>query len=283
MKSLLRDNIKLEDDNHRYYLLDDPNIDLISCTTFIEYFFHKFDSIGIANNLTANHPAYIGMRPQELVASWEIVANEGTKIHNEIDRYIKYDETPSSTKSIQAIDWLKSIEKGKYEILSEIIIYSKEIKLAGTVDLIFCDKESKTINIYDWKTSKSMNTISYGSKMGRTQATSSLMDCNFIHYSLQLSLYRYIIEKYYGFKVSKLTLLHLNGSSVTPFECNYMEEVIEDMLKDDRIKLAKETEENLTKEYINELGFEPEDYFEPEPEDFFNPEDFEEPNPNDLM
>ena len=116
--------------------------------------------------------------------------------------------------------------------------------------------------------------------MGRVPATSTLMDCNFIHYSLQLSLYRYILENYYSLKVNNLTLLHLNNN-MTPYDCNYMKNVIIEMLKYDRVKLAKETEDSLTKEFVNDFGIEPE--YEPDFEDFIDPEEFEGPAPEDII
>jgi len=189
MNQLFRDNIQLDESNHRYYLIDEPQTDFVSCTTFIDYFFHKFDSVGVANNLTTNHPKYIDIAPQDLVKTWENIAREGTDIHKDIDIFIKSGKMSQNNKSKIAIDWLNKIDRNRYDILSEVIIYSKEIKLAGTVDLILFNKENNTLDIYDWKTSKSIEKSSYGSKMGRVKATSSLMDCNFIHYSLQFSLY----------------------------------------------------------------------------------------------
>ncbi|HQI42295.1 MAG: hypothetical protein B6D44_06185 [Ignavibacteriales bacterium UTCHB2] len=278
MNELHNDKIRIDESNHRYYLIDEPQTDFVSCTTFIEYFFHKFDSVGVANNLTMSHPNYIGMTPQELVKIWENAASEGTQVHKEIDNFIKYGTIPQNSKSKIASDWIKKIDRDKYEILSEKIIYSNEIKIAGTVDLILLNRENNTIDIYDWKTSKSIDQNSYGMKMGRVPITSNLKDCNFIHYSLQLSLYRFILESYYSLKVDKLTLLHLNNN-ITPYQCSYMQNVIIEMLKYDRFKLAKETEDSLTKEFVNEFGFEPEPNFE----DFIDPEDFGVPTPEDLL
>lgn len=261
MKKLLCDKIRLDESNHRYYLIDEPQIDFVSCTTFVEYFFRKFDSIGIANGLTANHPNYIGMEPQELVKIWEQSAKDGTEVHKEIDNFIKTGKSPKKDKSKIAVEWLKKIDRSKYDILSEVIIYSKEIKMAGTVDLLLINKKNKSIDIYDWKTTKSIKKNSYGMKMGRKPVTNKLMDCNFIHYSLQLSLYRYLIENYYHLKVNKLTLLHLNNT-LTSYECDYMPNIIDEMLKYDRAILAKETEESLTKNINIVFDVEVEDFIE---------------------
>jgi hypothetical protein len=51
----------------------------------------------------------------------------------------------------------------------------------------------QTLSIYDWKFSKEIQTHSFGKK-GLGPAT-ELNDCNTTHYSLQLNLYREILEK----------------------------------------------------------------------------------------
>ena len=45
-------------------------------------------------------------------------------------------------------------------------------------------------------------------------ASSNIQDSKFNHYSLQLSLYRYILENYYGLTIDSHAILHLND-----FEC----------------------------------------------------------------
>lgn len=249
MHNIFRDNIRLNEADHRYFLVDDPDADFVSCTTFIEYFFKKFDAIGIANKLTSTHPNYMGMPPQELVKTWESSSLIGTQVHKEIDDHIKFGTYPLHSKSKLGVDWFRSLDFDRYEIFSETMIYSKEINIAGTVDLVLRDKETDTIDIYDWKTSKAIEKTSFGGRVGSTPATQTLLDCNFNHYSLQLSLYRYLLENFYGLKVETLTLLHLNSTSVIQYKCPYMKDTIAEMLKYDRAALAKKTEESLTKEY----------------------------------
>ena len=246
-------DITLDEATHKYNLESDPSIDFTSCTTFIKYFFKAFDSIGIANNLVANHPNYIGMSPQELAEVWDKKAEVGTLVHNEIDKYIKNDETPSLDKSILAVNWLNNYLNNDSQIYSEVILYAKTLQLAGTVDLLVYNKSTNLYEIFDWKTSQKIDKNSYGNKMGTTKATSKLMDCNFILYSLQLSLYRYILEEYYNISISKTTILHINDTEVIPYESKHYKTEIEEMLKFDRDALQRKAEDSLTKEYINPL------------------------------
>jgi hypothetical protein len=248
----LSDNkIFLKEDIHEYQLIDDPEMEFTSCTTFAKYFFQPFDKIGIANSLTNTHPNYIAMTPQMLVKQWDKLAEEGTLIHNEIEQFIKNKvDVPTREKSKVAIKWIKKNFTDRYDVFSEVIIYSKELALAGSIDILLYDKEEKSYKILDWKTNKKIETSSYRNRMGTHKASSNLMDCNYIHYSIQLSLYRYILEEYYNLDVTGTAISHLTDGKVISYKTEYHKHKIEDMLKADRIALKKKAEENLTKEYI---------------------------------
>jgi len=57
--------------------------------------------------------------------------------------------------------------------------------------------------------------------MGIHPTTANIMDCNHNHYAMQLSLYRYLLESYYGTKVHIQMIGHLKDdnckSYITPY------------------------------------------------------------------
>jgi hypothetical protein len=59
-----------------------------------------------------------------------------------------------------------------------------------------------------------------------------LPDTNYWHYSLQLNVYRYILQKHYGFVVSELALvvLHPENSSWKVAKLNFMDEEVAGMM-----------------------------------------------------
>jgi len=251
MQKFTDTNITLIEDIHKYELKDDPEFEFTSCTTFAKYFFEPFDKIGIANNLAGSHQRYMDKSPQEIVEQWDESAVEGTLVHAEVEKFIKENEEPTHPKSKIAAKWIKEhlIEIDRYEIFSEVIVYSKEIALAGTIDLLIYDKLTKTYKIVDWKTNKRIDTTSYNNKTGNHKTTAHLMDCKFIHYSIQLSLYRYILEKYYGLTVSGAAISHLAEDNVRIYKTEYYKAEIEEMLKADRDALKIRAEESLTTEF----------------------------------
>ena len=251
MQKITDNNIFLKEDVHEYQLVDDPEMEFTSCTTFAKYFFQPFDKIGIANNLTSTHPNYMAMSPQLLVEQWDKIAEEGTLIHNEIEQFIKNDlDEPTREKSKVAIEWIKKNFTDRYEVFSEVIVYSKELALAGSIDILLYDKEAKSYKILDWKTNKKIDTTSFRNKMGTHEASSNLMDCNYTHYAIQLSLYRYILENNYDIEISGTAISHLTDGKVISYNTEYHKREIEDMLKADRVALKKKADDSLTKEFI---------------------------------
>jgi len=251
MNKLSDKSIKLIEKTHQYVLATDPNIEFTSVTKFIKYFFKQFDSIGIANKLTSTNIKYLNMTPQELVEVWNKKGEAGTVVHSEIEKYIKENSAPSNPKSKLAVEWIKQEFIDDYDVLSEVIVYSKELKLAGTIDILLHDRINDTYKIFDWKTSERINTTSFNFKMGTHSATSNLMDCNYNHYALQLSMYQYLLESSYNLNITERAIIHLDKDCVTTYKTDYLKNEIENMFKADRIELKAIAENSLTKEFVN--------------------------------
>ena len=250
MQKITDNNISLIEETHTYVLADEPEMEFTSATTFISYFFEAFDKIGIANNLTSTHAKYMEMTAQELVKEWEDVANEGTLIHAEIEKFIKSGiDSSTKPKSKIAIEWIKKGFTDQFDVSTEVIVYSKELCIAGSIDILLYDKKNDAYRILDWKTGKKIDKESFNNKMGHHKATSKIMDCKLTKYSFQLSLYRYILEKHYGLNVSTLIISHITEEKVIHYKTEYFKKEIEEMLKADRSALKKQAEESLTLEY----------------------------------
>ena len=120
-------------------------------------------------------------------------------------------------KSIFSIHLLTKFKNlSEFVFYPEVIIYSEELGIAGSIDVLAKDTKNDTYIIIDWKTSKSISKSSFGGRMGIHPITSHLMDCKYVHYSMQLSLYRYLIEEFYGIKVSNLLIAHLKNNECKP-------------------------------------------------------------------
>ncbi len=98
---------------------------------------------------------------------------------------------------------------------TELLIYDEELKLSGSIDMVYENQEDGTLSIYDWKRCKSIDKTNGWNKFAITECISHLPDSNFWHYSLQLNTYKMILERNYGKKVTALYLVRLHPDSTT--------------------------------------------------------------------
>ena len=232
MNHILDNDIVLNEELHEYRLIDRPEASFTSVTTYVEHFFEGFDALKIATKLVNNHPRYSDHTIESLMAEWKATADYGTRVHHEIEKWIKERIEPEDKKAIHGRDWLAQYElRSDMDVLSEVIVYSTELSIAGTVDILAKDNATGEYDIIDWKTSKKIETASYRKKMGTHPSTRHVMDCNFYHYSLQLSLYRYILEQYYGLKIHNQLIGHLKDDGVHALVTPYMRDEINEMLR----------------------------------------------------
>jgi ATP-dependent exoDNAse (exonuclease V) beta subunit len=199
----------------------------------IANYFEPFKKHEIANKLVTTSPKYMGMDPSNLIANWDAARDYGTKVHNEIELFLNEDIKPEEIESFAAIEWLKKYETNpEIKIYSEVIVYSKELKIAGSIDILIHDQLNNCYEIIDWKTSKSIDKSSFGGKMGTHSITNHLMDCKYVHYSIQLSFYRYLLEKFYGLKIQNQLIAHLKGNSCTMHTANYYQKEVLNIISD---------------------------------------------------
>ena len=80
----------------------------------------------------------------------------------------------------------------------------------------------------------------------------NLMDCNYIHYSLQLSLYAYLLQQINPeFNIKSLKLIHIDHDNKQhEYECEYLKDDVERMLKHYKKKLKMELEYNKLKPVV---------------------------------
>jgi len=190
---------------HRYSTRD-TNETLRSCTQFIHLWKPEFDATG---EITAKYADKHGLTVDEVKEKWKIINEEactyGTAVHEELEYFINTGEIRDSDYSKIVEQFSKFNFEGK--LFSEVMVYSLDLMIAGTVDLI--EKLDKVnINIYDFKTNKKL----LKKNPWRTKMLHGLWymdDCNFNHYTLQLSLYGYLCELK-GLKVNKLMIYYIN-------------------------------------------------------------------------
>lgn len=112
------------------------------------------------------------------------------------------------------LTWFQGIRLFCKVFASEQVIYDEEFKIAGTPDAILITEndlitgevlETPQMILLDWKCTKKIETFS--EKRSTNPDLYHLMDCSLHRYTLQLSLYKYILEKRYDLKLSNTMYL----------------------------------------------------------------------------
>ena len=147
--------------------------------------------------------------------------------------FIKKDQAPEHKMSIMGANWIKEKQKNPHNTFySEVIVFSKELGIAGTIDVLVYNSEQDMYHLVDWKTNKRIDKNSFRKKKGILESSKHLDDCNFNHYSLQLTFYRYILERYYGLEIGSQTLFHLKEDNYEIFNVDYKSEDLISMLRE---------------------------------------------------
>lgn len=215
-------NIVFDEGPHIYYI--NGSSDNISVTTFVHnHLFPHFDSDKIIERMMRScnwqNSKYYGQTPDEIKEGWEknkIEASEaGTAMHRSIELF--YNNETVDNSSIEYQYFLKFNEKHKEDLIpyrTEWVIYDEETKLCGSIDMLFKKKKSddKHLIMYDWKRSKKITDENNFEK--GFPPIDHLPNSNYWHYSLQLNIYKKILEKNYGKVIEEMYLLSLHPNNV---------------------------------------------------------------------
>ena len=192
---------------------------------------------------------------QDILDEWQRTNIEscerGTAIHLQMEEsFTKHKETDLKKYGLGGkflVNTNATLEKNNSELLDiekgvfpEYLIYRKsedgKFRLAGQIDLLI--KDGNDIYIRDFKTNKKLEDKSFFNSKTKKNTMmkyplNNLMDCNMVHYALQLSTYAWMLQQINPeFRIKSLVLEHHDHSgNVTEHEVDY--------LKDDVIRMCK--------------------------------------------
>ena len=207
--------------NHRYYI--DGNPDTISVSQLIDKFFPEFDALQAATNLNPKHKLY-GLPVEEIIAIWKKkgieAAKLGTHLHLQIENYYKNQLYNSNSKEFNHFLAFKERFSNMNPVRTEWRIFDEDYLIAGTIDMLY-KKEDGTYYVFDWKRSEKVvnkdgsimtSDPSHTFTKFASGNLNHLTDDSYYKYALQQNIYRYILEKKYGYRISSLNLLILHPS-----------------------------------------------------------------------
>ena len=215
-----RDNRIFFDEEPHIYYVDDKKVGT-SCTTLIHTFFPSFNEKEVSKNCVKYHfnnetSKYYQKSQNDILNMWEDnrkeAAEKGTFMHKSIELF--YNDEPYDNSNIEFKYFEKFFTDNPHleAYRTEWEVYDEELDLAGSIDMVYKNKDTNNFDIYDWKRSKE---IKKDSRDNAFSPIDHIPNSNFWQYSLQLNIYKYILEKNYNIKIGDLYLVVLHPNHYT--------------------------------------------------------------------
>jgi len=257
------ERIQFEEESHTY-TIDGARAGWTSCTGFLHNFFGHFDADAVIAKMMSSskwyESKYYGMTAEAIKKQWsdkgKASSEAGTRMHLDIEHFYnalpaawahsgpRAVDVPTGLTAMKEEDGWNAAAGAEWDYFkdyqtaygsrfepfrTEWLVFDEEHKVAGSIDMVY-KKTDGTLAIYDWKRIEEVKTENrFQSGLG---PVSHLPDTNYWHYSLQLNVYRYILQKHYGYTVSELALvvLHPNNRSWRVVRLNRMDDEVAGMM-----------------------------------------------------
>lgn len=254
------DRYKFYEEPHVYTYIDDDDNEIpleTSVTSLIDDYTNYFDKEKIAGIKAKKE----NIPKDDLLKKWafdnNLACTKGTITHaynehlwkNESYEYNKQEIMDMFGKDVIEPIWdkLKKISDRYYNkykdflipIGLEQIIGSIEYNIAGTIDFLAYSKKLDAIVIIDYKTNKEITKKSFNNQK-MLYPLNEITDSNYYHYSLQLAIYKHILEHETNLKICSrkwLVWINENNDDFKLIECANLDKEAEILLESRKIEV----------------------------------------------
>ena len=219
----------------------------ISVTTFYALYENEFDEQGMAEKVARKE----NKNPQDVIDEWhykrDFSCEKGTATHEYIQSRFngqKYQQL-NFDNSVEYLEALKKCQqqadnfyndyKDKLEhIADEYTIGSQEYDIASNIDHLFRDKETGGIILVDYKSNKEIS--GYNKKAYKKAMKPPLDHINddaYHHYMIQLSIYKYLVEKYTSLQFEDMFIVYFSeiNENYEIIKLPYLKDEVEKILE----------------------------------------------------
>jgi hypothetical protein len=228
----LQDEIIYQDKTHQYF--NKQGIEYTGVTKLLKSIQVPFDRQGVSLMMAKSIAEESGISTEqaqrELLADWDKTSNssldKGNYVHDGLEKYAltgKYEEDLA-----ESVHYMQNIFKQYYRFYPEVLLHSHKYKTAGRTDLVLQRQKNKSpvLDFMDYKTNESKG-IQFDS-ISRKDVVKHynkyllppfdhLEACNYIIYSLQLSVYAFMAMDTLGIRVGKLAIIFFDNSFVPTY------------------------------------------------------------------
>lgn len=247
-------DFKFFEDGH-YYEYKGQRVG-VSVTRLIEEYANEFDRDGIAEKVAIRDNKTV----DEVLEEWEyknkFACAKGSNCHefaqslwsgndnyyDDFDDSIEFKNANNSI-SIQAINFYEDYNNIYEHIQDEQVVGSAEYDIASAVDHLFYNKLTGEVDLIDYKTNSILK--GYNDEIKNRRYTKKMKiplhkidDDAIHHYYIQLSIYKYLIEKYTNIKIANLVIVYMS-ENIEKYEIinvPYLKEEVEEILENRRVK-----------------------------------------------
>lgn len=207
------------DEPHKYFI---GNKELISVTKLIGKYKEDFDE----EFWSVKKEYDFNVDQEEIKHGWKFINRVGTLkgslIHDYAENLLNNKVFPYPQEKIETLfgydpikeqyfktknhvdNFYKENIKNLIPIKTELVVCDEEYGIGGMVDILFYNRKEKEYQIWDHKTNKE---FSLESKTNLLFPINNLTESDIDVYSLQLELYKHIIEKNTGIKLGQSHLI----------------------------------------------------------------------------
>ena len=191
----------------------------MSATRLIEKYTQEFDSQKIAERVALKQNKSV----QEILDEWQyknkFACEKGSTCHEYAQTLWSeeewspkmFDESDEYRKAVQEVTWQADSFYEDYKdrlehLADEYVIGSPEYDICSAIDHLFINKLTGGLVLVDYKTNSDIHKNErYAKKM--KVPLSHLKDTTLNHYAIQLSIYKYIVEKYTNLKFEEMFIV----------------------------------------------------------------------------
>lgn len=222
-------------DTHTYFI-DGSSQGVTSTTTFIHSFFPRFDANQVLSKMKNKAEKFPGMSDAQIKEMWSNAGKEaskrGTEMHAQIEAFYN-DHVECKEREMEFfMQFHKNVivASGYQPYRTEWSIFDEDLKIAGQLDMLFRRPDGQYA-LFDWKRVKELKIDNRWEKGAGPCAT--LDHCNFIHYSLQLSIYKKLLETRYGIMIGEMNLaiFHPDNNNYIVVPAKDLGDIVTDMFK----------------------------------------------------
>ena len=210
-------HIKFQEQGHIYYVKGRTGY--TSVTTLVHKAFEKFDANKVIDAMMASpkwsESKYFGKTKEVIKKMWkekgQNAAKMGTAMHEMLEFYynnIHLDKI-ESYKDTTEYQYFNNFTQDHNDLVpyrTEWNVYHEDHKISGSIDFVAINEDG-TLSILDWKRCEEIKKTNNFGKRCMIDGLQHIHDTIYWHYTLQLNIYKYVLESKYNKTVRDLHLV----------------------------------------------------------------------------